>query len=162
MEKVAFFDRKALPSQSVRQAHVVRSSDGELQVLLDAPQIDVYQLPEAKTIYPQGVAMDFYGSHRSLNASISARYAVSYDSKDVMEARDSVVIVDHRTGDTVYMLSLVWDAAEHRLFSHDSVRSVNGQRVTYGDGFESDDNFESPHIIRQRGTIEWNEDETTQ
>ena len=161
MEQVAFFDRKELPVQSVDNAHVVRSSDGSLQVLLDAPQIDVYKHPEAKTVYPTGVAIDFYGSQRQLNATIKARYAVSYDSKDVMEARDSVVIVDHRSGDTVYMRTLVWDAAEHRVYSHDTVRSVNGQRITYGDGFESDEDFENPQIIRQRGTIEWNDDQET-
>lgn len=157
MEKIRFFDRQTLPNQSVRGAHVVRSVSGDLQLLLDAPQIDVFQHPEAKTVYPKGFSMRFFAHDGTTTATVSARYGISYDSKQIMEARDSVVIIDHRTGDTVYLCSLVWNSLEERIYSNDSIRSVNGRRVTYGDGFESDENFTNPQILHQRGTIEWNE-----
>ena len=49
-------------------------------------------------------------------------------------------------------------AREHRVFSEHPLRSKNGQRITLGDSFESDDEFKEPHIIHQRGTIEWKEE----
>jgi hypothetical protein len=73
--------------------------------------------------------------------------------------KDSVVIVDLQRGDTVYLQDLTWDQMAHRVYSPNPVRSKNGQRVTYGDSFESDDAFKTPVIIHQRGTLEWTEEE---
>ena len=75
-----------------------------------------------------------------------------------MMVRDSVVIIDLRSGDTVYLKNLTWNQAEHRIYSDTSLWSKNGQRLTYGDRFESDDSLHSPVIIHQRGTLEWKED----
>lgn len=157
--KVRFFDRKTLPDQSVTNAHITRTEYGELQMKLEAPTINQYTTPEHKTIYPNGVAITFFENGVNPKAYIRANYGISYDDRDIMEARDSVVVIDYRTGDTSYLKSLVWNSNEHRIYSNHPLRSVNGARVTYGDGLESDDNFERPLILRQRGTIEWKEEE---
>ena len=154
MEKVRFFDKKELPQQSLDSVHALRSENGHVQMSLTAPQVLVYEKPEKKTVYPKGVVMNLFDNAKTPLADISAGYAVSLDEKKIIEVRDNVVIVDHRSGDTSYLESLVWNSADHRIFSNDPVKSVNGQRVTYGDGFESDDSFEQPLILRQRGTIE--------
>ena len=69
-----------------------------------------------------------------------------------------MVIIDYRSGDTSYMENIIWNSAEGRIYSNDTVRSVNGARVTIGDGFESDENFTSPQILHQRGTIQIDDD----
>ncbi|MBR6330572.1 MAG: hypothetical protein IKR79_02860, partial [Bacteroidales bacterium] len=61
------------------------------------------------------------------------------------------------SGDTSYLNSIIWNSAEHRIFSRDTIKSVNGARVTYGDGFESDDEFTAPRILHQRGTMTFDE-----
>ena len=76
----------------------------------------------------------------------------------MVEARNNVVSVDFRSGDTSYLNSIVWNSSEHRIYSDDTIKSVNGQRVTYGDGFESDDNFNEPRILHQRGTITFDDE----
>ena len=75
-----------------------------------------------------------------------------------MEARNNVVVIDYNSGDTTYMESIVWDKNEKRIYSDKPIKSVNGGRITYGDGFESDESFKNPQILRQRGTLEWNEE----
>jgi hypothetical protein len=55
------------------------------------------------------------------------------------------------------MESLIWDKKEKKIYSDKPLKSVNESRVTYGDGFESDENFKNPQIIHQRGTLEWKE-----
>lgn len=158
MEKVRFFDRKTLPTQTIVDGVIVRSSMGNRQMRMEAPLIESYDNPEHKTVYPQGVSLTFFeGGSTKPKVSLKAGYAVSYDDKRRMEARDSVVIIDFGTGDTTYLTNIIWDQNEQRIFSQKPVRSVNGPRVTLGDGFESDENFVHPLIYHQRGTIEWNE-----
>ena len=64
-----------------------------------------------------------------------------------------MVVIDYRTGDTSYLETITWNSAQHRIYSDNPVKSVNGKRVTYGDGFESDDEFTMPYIKGQRGTM---------
>lgn len=154
MEKVHFFDQKEMPQQQLDSVTVIRSTKGRLQMLLTAPEVVVYEKPEKKTDYPQGVWMRLYDDGHKLMADIKADYACSFDDKKFIEAHHNVVIIDYRSGDTSYMESIYWNSAEGRIYSDDTVRSVNGARVTIGDGFESDENFNEPQILHQRGTIQ--------
>ena len=60
-------------------------------------------------------------------------------------------------GKTIYLKDITWKSDEDLIFSNHPVRSVNGQRITYGDGFVSDQRLENLHITRQRGIIEFQE-----
>ena len=71
-----------------------------------------------------------------------------------MKAQDSVVVIDYQNGDTIYLEDIIWNSNEDRIYSNHSVRAVNGQRVTYGDGFVSDQQMQNLRILRQRGTVE--------
>ena len=157
MEKVNFFARQEMPHQRLDSATVVRSTEGRLQMVMEAPVVVVYKQPENKTECPQGVLLRFYNG-RQVKTSIRANYGISYDDRQYMELKKNVVIIDYQTGDTSYLHDLYWDGIEHRIYSHRPVRSVNGQRVTIGDAFESDEDFIAPVIVRQRGTILLNED----
>ena len=158
MDKIQFFDRQTLQDNTLKGVDVQRSENGHLQMLMQTPYVEQYSKPEAKTVYPQGVYMRFFDGYDHPTATLRARYAVSYDKRDYMMVRDSVVIIDLRSGDTTFLDELTWDATQHRIFSEKPLRSQNGPRVTYGDGFESDENMLSPQILHQRGTIEWKEE----
>ena len=153
------FQQDVPPDQSIRHADIVRSEKGDLQLTMKAPLILKYSKPESKTVYPEGVEITFFDSDRSPKAFFTAKEAVSYDDRNLIEARDSVVLIDYRSHDTTYLQDLVWDSKQHRIYREHPLRSVNGSRVTYGDSFESDENFENPQILHQRGTIEWNDEE---
>ena len=62
-----------------------------------------------------------------------------------------------RSGDTIYLEDIIWRNDDDIIFSNHPVRSVNGHRVTYGDGFSSDERLENLHISHQRGVIEFND-----
>jgi len=158
IEKTRIFEPHKLPDSTIVNANIRRSSDGQLQLLMTAPVVKQYSDPEAKTEYPKGVHMRFFDGIDRPTGILTARYAVQYDKRQVIEIRDSVVIIDLQNGDTVYLQDLTWNQAEHRVFSDKPLRSKNGARITLGDRFESDDAFKEPHIIHQRGTLEWKEE----
>ncbi len=157
IEKVRAFNRRDMPRQVLDGAAVTRSEYGNLQLELRAPEIRIYDSPEHHTVYPRGVEMTFFEDSRAPKAFVKADSAISKDDRDLMEAYGNVVVIDYHTGDTTYLHNIVWNTADGRLWSDTTVRSVNGHRVTYGDGFDSDDRLENLHIVRQRGTIEIND-----
>ncbi len=159
IEKVKMYEPQELPDNTIRQARIQQSEKGKLQMLMWAPLIEQYGAPKSQTVYPEGVFARFYDGYKKPTATLKARYAISYDGRDEMMVRDSVVIIDLQRGDTVYLQDLTWNRQEHRVYSDKPVRSKNGERVTYGDSFESDDAFRSPVIVHQRGTLEWMEEE---
>lgn len=159
IEDVRFFEQKELPQQTVVHGKVDRSEYGNKQLHLEADRIVQYGQPDPRTEYPEGVKLWIYDDKtHQLKTLVTAGRAITHDNTKLTEVHDNVVIIDFNSGDTSYLHDLYWNAAEHRIYSQKPVRSVNGNRVTYGDGFESDDNFDKPLIIRQRGTIEWKED----
>lgn len=158
MEKVRMFDRHSIPQQAIDSVSVMRSNFGERQMTLKAPFVLVLDNPERMTVFPQGFNMNIYGDHgNSIVADITADSATSLDDRKIIKAHHNVVIIDYRSGDTTYLDSIVWESATHTIYSRAPVKSVNGPRITYGDGFESDEDFTSPIIYHQRGTMTINE-----
>ena len=158
MKEIQLFDQSNMPVQMVKDSEIIQSKKGNVQLKLISPTINVYDGEEPITEYPDGIYIEFFNKNKEVSTSLSAKYAVSYDSKKIMEARNNVIIIDYDSGDTTYMESLIWDKKEKKIYSDKPLKSVNGSRITYGDGFESDESFKNPQILRQRGTLEWKED----
>ena len=158
MDDIERFQQKSLPDQEIRTAHIRRSEQGRLQVEIDAPYIARYSKPNSCTVYPRGVDLRFYDNDRQLKTTIHANRAVSNDDRNIMKASDSVVVVDFSNGDTVYLKDLIWRDNDDVIYSNNPVRAVNGKRVTYGDGFVSDEQMTNLRITRQRGVIEFNDE----
>lgn len=154
MNKVHMFDSRDVPQQVIDSVGVTRSNFGNLQMSLKAPLVVVVDKPERTTIFPKGFNMYIFGDEGdSIVADIRADSATSLDDRKIIKAHRNVVIIDHRTGDTTYLDSIIWESVSHTIYSRAPVKSVNGPRVTYGDGFESDENFTTPIIYHQRGTM---------
>ena len=158
MKDIERFSRQNPPDQEVKEARIHRSEQGRLQVEIDAPLITRYSQPSPRTIYPRGVDLRFYDEHKKLKTTIHAQRAISFDDRNVMKASDSVVVVDYASGDTIYLEDIVWRDDEDIIFSNHPVRSVNGHRLTYGDGFTSDESLTNLRISHQRGVIEFNDE----
>ena len=152
-------DRTDSAIQEMHDAHVRRSEHGQLQLKLDAPLIQKFDRPKARTLYRsddrQRVTLRIFDDDGKIKVSISANYAVSFDDRDIMEAHDSVVVIDYRGGDTIYLQDLIWNSAEDRIYSENPVRARNGNRLTEGDGFTSNQRMDDMQIVRQRGVIEF-------
>ncbi len=157
MKDIERFERKTPPDQEIKEAHVWRTEEGKPQLELDAPTIVQYRQPDTRTIYPDGVELRFYDENRRVQTLIRAKKATSFDDKNILTASDSVVVIDYTNGDTVYLKDITWESDNDIIYSHNPVRAVNGNRVTYGDGFTSDGSMTNLRITRQRGTIEFND-----
>ena len=59
IEKTKIFEPQSLPDNTIRNAHIQRSENGELQMLMTAPLVEQYSQPEPKTEYRKGVYIQF-------------------------------------------------------------------------------------------------------
>ena len=154
-------DRSDSAQQVIVDSHARRSEYGRLQIELDAPLVRKYDKPRPVTKYDkrgsQRVQLRLYDDSHRLKTSIEAGHAVSFDDRDIMQASDSVVVIDYSNGDTIYLQDLIWNSAEDRIYSNNVVRAKNGNRLTIGDGFRSDQRMENLQILHQRGVIEFND-----
>ena len=76
IEKTKMFERKELPESTIRNAHIQRSEEGRLQLLMDAPLIEKYSVPEPKTLYRGGIKMRFFDGYNTPTGILTARYAI--------------------------------------------------------------------------------------
>lgn len=153
IDKVKFFDRQSLPRQTLSQAEIMCSHRGHVESAITAPVIQQYDAPNARTLYPEGVSVAFFGTSGDTTATLEARYAATWNDNAVMLARDSVVIINYQSRDTIHLFDLVWNRDEGRVFSNHPVRSHNGPQVTFGDSFHSDDALQHIQIDNQHGVF---------
>jgi LPS export ABC transporter protein LptC len=142
-----------LPIESAKDIVVIISDSGRLQIFLTSPQLDRYQGEQSYSKYPKGLNVVFYDNNKKEKMKLSADYAVNYEERKVMEAKNNVVIIDFKKGDTIYTESIVWDQNRRTISSNVAVKRVNKDNVLYGDGFDADDSFNNYIIRRPRGNI---------
>ena len=154
IEKIkSLTDFATLPVESAKDIVVIISDSGRLQIYLTSPQLDRYQGEQSYSKYPKGLNVVFYDKNKKEKMKLSADYAVNYEEKKIMEAKNNVVIVDFKKGDTIYTESIVWDQNRRTISSNVAVKRVNKNDVLYGDGFDADDSFNNYTIRRPRGNI---------
>ncbi|MFZ4414246.1 MAG: LPS export ABC transporter periplasmic protein LptC [Bacteroidales bacterium] len=142
-----------LPVESAKDITVLRSDSGKLQIYMTSPQLDRYQGEQSYSKYPKGLCVIFYDENRKEIRKLSANYAVDYDERKVMEAKNNVIIIDFKKGDTIYTESILWDRNRKSISSNVLVKRVNKNNILYGDGFDADDSFNNYTLRRPRGNI---------
>ncbi len=142
-----------LPVESAKDITVLRSDSGKLQIFMTSPQLDRYQGEQSYSKYPKGLCVIFYDENRKEIRKLSANYAVDYDERRVMEAKNNVIIIDFKKGDTIYTESILWDRNRKSISSNVLVKRVNKNNILYGDGFDADDSFNNYSLRHPRGNI---------
>ncbi len=153
MEKIkSLTDFANLPIESFKDITVLRSDSGNLQFFMTSPQLDRYQSDQSYSKYPKGLRVIFYEENRKEKMKLSANYAIHYEDKKIMEAKNNVVIIDFEKGDTIYTESILWDRKRKTISSNVAVKIVKKDEVLYGSGFDADESFNDYELRRPRGS----------
>ena len=142
-----------MPVESVKEVTMIRSDSGKIQLKMISKQLDRYQKEENYTKFPYGLSVIFYDNYKNVKSQLTARYDINYEDKRRMEIKNNVIIIDYEKGDTIYTENLTWDQNRKTIFSDVAVKKVNKDGVLFGDGFDSDENFNNYTLRRPRGTI---------
>lgn len=130
------------PSESAFNVVMNYSEKGFIQFTLEAEQLDRYNLTSPYIEFPNGLHVMFYDSIGGIKSEMFANYAISYEGKKLMEARDDVIVINHEQSQTLNTEHLIWDQKKHIIFSEVFVKITTEEHVIFGeDGFESDEEF---------------------
>ena len=100
-----------------------------------------------------GVTADFYNEYGDRQSTLTAGYAVNYESKDLILIRDSVTILN-KHDEEIQTSELYWDKKERKIYSDKEVRIREGnEKILYGLGFESNETFTRYRIKNLTGTV---------
>ena len=120
---------------------VVMSQNGRRSYHFKTPLLEGYSLArEPYREFPKGVEMTTYknDSLSSVDAVLTANYAIHYETRDLWEARGNVV-VEKSDGKKLYTQQLFWNARTKKIYSNVDSKIVqnDGRDVFIGEGFES-------------------------
>lgn len=141
------------PSESGKDVETIYSKDGVIEMVMKSPVVNSYSLREQPYVeMPKGVTIHFYDSLQHVNSYMKSNYAINYDSKEIMEARNNVEVLND-AGEKLNTELLIWDQKKRIIYSDKFVKITTEDEVLYGDGFESDETFDKWRIKKPKGVF---------
>ncbi len=144
------------PLSSTYEALLTHTDSGLITFKLQSPEINQFKNAEEEYMeMPKGVHITFFDSLGHVKSELSAQYAINKISQKRMEAKNNVVAVNSK-GQQLYTEQLIWDQNSKQIYTHTTVKVVTGNKILFGEGMVSDEQFQNWEILKPRGDIEVN------
>lgn len=144
----------SLPDISVNNIRVKQSENGYITLELTAPEMRSYQQgKDPYTLFPRGVKIIFFDSLMRPKSDLSADYGISWDNRNIMEARGNVVIRNILKGEQLNTEYMQWDQNSKKGSTNEFVKITTPDKIIMGKGMESDELFDNWVIRNVQGTI---------
>lgn len=145
-----------LPVSTTRNVEMTYSDSARLKAKIKADLRETYVGEDAKVEFNEGIYIEFFDAFGDLESKVVAKQATSYTKEDRLEARNNVV-VENTEGEKLETEHLIWDQKADRIYSEVFTKITSPDRVIFGDGFESNQDFSRYRILKVRGVIDLKE-----
>jgi hypothetical protein len=139
------------PSNIIKQAHIYRSSNAEVNIEIFAPLINNFQGDSAKMEFPKGAKAIFFNKDMSVKSVLTADYAVKRQYSDDFLLKRNVRIINYKSEDTIYCEDLIWQSSTQRIYTQKPIRRKSRTGTDYGEGLEANEAMDSIIIVRPHG-----------
>lgn len=143
-----------LPELTAYNIEYERISDQYKKILLKSPYIVRFEGEEPSTTFPDGFEITFYDTTGKAISFISANYGINLIKKNIMQARNNVVVINYETQEQLNTENLVWDQSKHEIYSNTFVKLSSPDRVIFGDSMRADESFASREIFNISAELE--------
>lgn len=147
-----------LPEMTARDIEILYSENARVQIKLVSPYLVNKTEEEPLMIFPEGFTVFFYDSAMNIKSKISADYGISYEKKNIMEARHNVVVENLEKEEKLNTEELFWDREKKLIYSNKFVRLTTGEQVITGDGLTSEEPFDEIVVSNVKGLLELKEE----
>jgi LPS export ABC transporter protein LptC len=141
------------PTETAANLRIVYSSNGLVQMIMEAPVMKRFAGEQPYMELPEGFVMIFYDSLMNENSRISAKYAIQHEHTHLIDARNDVVVQNMAKNEMLNTEQLIWDRMQEKIYTEKFVKITTPEEVLYGDGFESDQQFNFWVIKNPKGTF---------
>lgn len=153
MEKINFFaSKKLIPIESTTNITLIFSDSGNVTARLISPYVERYEGDTSFVEFKKGLKLEFFNNNKEVESRLVAKYAVKYNRSGIMEAKNNVEVLNQK-GEVLNCEHLVWNQAQHQIYSNTFVKIKTADEIIFGDGFESNEDFSKYKIKKIRGTI---------
>jgi LPS export ABC transporter protein LptC len=142
-----------LSGQFITNGELYYSEFGVTKIRITAPIINNYETTENYTEMPEGFFAEFFDENKSVETTISAEYGIVLNKDNLMKARRNVVVTSLKDNEQLNTEELIWDMNIKKIYTKAFVKLTSVDKILYGEGFESDENFENRSITKLRGEI---------
>ncbi|MBT8327309.1 MAG: LPS export ABC transporter periplasmic protein LptC [Bacteroidia bacterium] len=132
----------SLSVEVAKDVKIVYTDSAILRAKIFAPVMKRYPDKDNPSLeMPEGVNAKFYNEYGEIQSSLSARYAINYEKRDVIEIRDSVRVIN-KNDEEIKTDELIWDKKNRTVVSDKPVRvRIRDEKIIMAEGFESDETF---------------------
>ena len=138
-------DFKEVPAKESFEVTYLRSQHGKVMNRLYAPIVQ--QFKDKRTVMPLGFKLDFLDSNLNTSAYLQAKYGEMISEKQIMIARDSVILVNSKK-EELYTEELTWQQDSAKIYTDKYVKIKRQDVVIHGKGFESNEDF-TQYVIKK-------------
>lgn len=141
------------PDEQAKNITVVYSDSGRMEFMLTSELMCKFLNNDPYTEFPKGIKLNSFDEAGVIKTTLTANYALSYETRKTMEARGKVLIINHQNKETIETEHIVWDQLRKTIYSDVFVKRTNPTGVMYGDGFDADETFSRYTIRNPRATF---------
>jgi LPS export ABC transporter protein LptC len=136
-----------------------RSDSGFVQARLTAPVMHSTEGDSAILEFPQGFVAYLYDKNHRPSSKICGNYGIRYDKEELMYARDSVVIENLSTKETMFTETLYWNQERKKIYTRNPVKIISPDKIIFGDSLNANEDFTQRVIHGMRATLEIEDEE---
>ena len=161
MEKVKeFVDYDTIRGLMAYDVVIERSDSGSLVARLSAPVMcSVDDSTTTMLEFPKGFVAYMYKNDTAPTSMIRGDYGVNYEKKELVLAKQNVVVKNLETEEVLETESLFWDQKRKKIFTSNFVKITSPEKIIFGDSMTANEDFTHREIFGIRATIEVDEDE---
>lgn len=161
IEKVKLVTGKdRIPVEHATGLNIVYSDSSVMKVRVVAKLMNRYQGDDPYTEMPEGVKVEFFDKDLKASTTMTAKRAIKREKSQQMEAFGNVEVVNAK-GEKLNTEHLLWNEITKKISSDEFVKITTSDKIIYGKGFESNQDFTSYRIFKITGTINISRNENT-
>lgn len=161
MEKVKqFIDYDTISGLIAYDVEIVRSDSGRMTAKLLAPMMrSVNDEDSVMLEFPKGFVAFMYEGDTAPTAKISGDYGVHYERRELLMAKQNVVVENIETQEILETENLFWDQKAQKIYTGSMVKISSPDKIIFGDSMTANESFTRREIFGIRATIELEDDE---
>lgn len=159
IEKVKLLtDKDRMPVETAQGLDVIYSDSAVVKIKLKAKTMRRYGGDDPFTEMPDGIRVEFFDENMQAKTTLTASRATKKDKSQTMEAHGNVEVTNAK-GEKLNTEHLVWNEMTKKISSNEFVKISTNDKIIFGNGFESNQDFSNYRIFKITGTININRNE---
>ena len=149
----ALTEREQVPSLVYENIEILYTENGKIRIRVLAPESMYYQYAEEPyNEFPKGITVYNYDDSLNIESTITANYAIFYEKEELWNARYDVVAQNNK-GQILNTEQLFWNQKTKKIYSNDMVKLTSDDDVIFGEGMDSDEDFNDWVVRKPSGKI---------